>query len=818
MKKNLKALLALVLACIMLLSAGCSAQVPQEDQENTGSQVVDEEQEVEENQPADDGQAEEVTKPAEPEQAAVGDKELVDGRIKHVSVHDPSIFVEVDENNKVTYYIFGTHITSAKSDNLVDWKVFTNGYQKKNNTHYGDLSANLHESFLWAGENDADCRGGFAVWAPDVVYNEHYVNEDGSKGAYMIYYSASSTYCRSAIGYAISDKVEGPYEYRGTLVYSGFTQISAKDNRSNIDKKWTNTNIDELIAEGRIEGGYNTKWGTNHYNTDYAPNAIDPTIFTDKEGRMWMCYGSWSGGIYLLELDPETGDAIYPGKDGTTKDGRVIDKYFGVRIAGGHTISGEGPYILYDEETDYYYLYTTYNFLDSVSGYNMRLFRSEKPEGPYLDAAGNNAVFASSRTNQYQIGIKVMGNYTLSGVNKGYRSPGHCSAFIDGDGQRYLIYHTRFENSGEAFEVRVHQQFMNEDGWPVTAVFENRNDRISQTGYKSEEIEGVYEFINHGTGSDGAGVRAPEIVVLKADGTVSGAYTGTWVQKNGSYLATFRIDGVTYKGVFFKQHDELSPSEAVMTFSAIGSNNETIWGVKFAEGTSYTENMVKEKGTPTSDLDVIDTDPILKYTFDNANGITLAGDARIENGVLCLAKNASSYHKTYAQLPDLTGYDFSDGITLSADVLVSKYATDWTAIFMLGDGKVGEGGHSLAYHFTQGFSSVTDNARYEKTGYYGVDIASPYTWDFFNSASNQNTWYHIAVTINSNEMATYINGDRVQYEKGDYRTIMNTFKVATGNYLGGSYFGDPDFCGKMDNVAIYDTCLSAQEVEWISGR
>lgn len=586
MRRMWKKGVATVVAAGMILgSSGCANQdiaVSEQDVQTDVGQETEITHEIE----SSESKETEVIKEAE---ASKEGKELLEGKISRVSVHDPSIFREVDENGEAVYYIFGTHITSAKSDNLVDWNVFTNGYQRQNNTHYGDLSANLEESFKWAGEDDADCKGGYAVWAPDVVYNESYVNEDGSKGAYMIYYSASSTYCRSAIGYAVSDKVEGPYEYRGTLVYSGFTQTSSKDNRSDVDKIWTNTNIDELMAEGRIQGEYNTIWGTNRYNTDYAPNAIDPTIFTDTEGNMWMCYGSWSGGIYLLEINPETGDAIYPGTDGTTEDGRVIDKYFGTRIAGGHTISGEGPYILYDDKTEYYYLYTTYNFLDSVSGYNMRLFRSKTPQGPYVDAVGNNAVFESAATNQYQIGIKVMGNYTLSNVNKGYRSPGHCSAFIDEDGQRYLIYHTRFESSGEFFEVRVHQQFMNEDGWPVTAVFENRNDVISETGYDKHEIVGVYEFINHGTSSDGASVRKPDTVILLEDGTISGDYTGTWLEKDDSYLATFEIDGVTYNGIFFMQHDELTPSQPVMTFSAIGNNNETIWGVKYAEGTTYIE-------------------------------------------------------------------------------------------------------------------------------------------------------------------------------------------------------------------------------------
>lgn len=509
------------------------------------------------------------------------EKKVIDGGLKHVSVHDPSITAVQGNDGKMEYYIFGTHITTAKSTDLANWEVFTNGYQTKENTLYGDLCKNLEEPFRWAGEDDSDCTGGYAVWAPDVVYNERYENEDGSKGAYLLYFCTSSTYCRSVIGYAVSDKIEGPYECKGTLVYSGFTKGSATDERSKIDKKWTNTNLERLMKEGRIDDGFNDEWATDTaYNTDYAPNAIDPAIYTDTDGKMWMCYGSWSGGIYVLEIDPKTGDAIYPKSNGTTEDGRVIDKYFGIRIAGGHTISGEGPYVVYDEETKYYYLYTTYNYLDSVSGYNMRLFRSKTPTGPFVDAAGNSAVFESKMTDQYKIGIKVMGNYMFNSVGVGYRSPGHCSALMDADGKRYLFYHTRFDSAGEMFEDRVHQQFMNEDGWPVTAVFENREDEISESGYSKEDICGEYEFINHGTASDDAEVKTPQSISLTGDGKITGDISGTWEEKDGSYLASFEIGEVVYKGVFFKQHNETRKRNLVMTFTAIGSNNETIWGVK----------------------------------------------------------------------------------------------------------------------------------------------------------------------------------------------------------------------------------------------
>lgn len=578
-----KILLSGIMGGLMIGMIGCGQETNEIDKssavgswENTESDLQDQENNN------STSQIENGTR--EPEYFALSDnKPLYESAIRRVSVHDPSIFRDVDADGNVTYYVFGTHITSAKSTDLVNWTIFTNGYAKTNNTLYGDLSGNLSVPFAWAGENDSDCKGGFAVWAPDVIYNENYVNEDGSTGAYMIYFCTSSTYCRSAISFAVSDKITGPYKFQKTLVYSGFTQVSAKDKNSEIDKIWTNTNIDELMAEGRIQGEYNTSWGVANYNTDYAPNAIDPTIFRDKEGKMWMCYGSWSGGIYILEIDEKTGDAVYPGTDGTTEDGRVIDKYFGTRIACGHTLSGEGPYIMYDAETDYYYLYVTYNFLDSVSGYNMRIFRSKNPDGPFVDAMEQSAVFPSRSANQYKLGIKVMGNYEFAGSTYGYRSPGHCSVFIDEDGQRYLIYHTRFANAGERFEVRVHQQFMNEDGWPVTAVFENRNDAISVNGYNLSEIVGSYDFINHGIASDGANVKSAEQIALNEDGTVTGAASGTWTEAEGSYLATFVLGDTTYKGVFFKQHSEKETDTVKMTFTAIGENNETIWGIRTDE-------------------------------------------------------------------------------------------------------------------------------------------------------------------------------------------------------------------------------------------
>ncbi len=497
---------------------------------------------------------------------------------KRVSVHDPSII----KAKNGEYYIFGSHLAGAKSKDLVDWKSLGKDYDNvTDNWLFGNVKANLAESFRWAGYDDGDCAGGkYAVWAPDVIWNPYYNNGNGTKGAYMIYYSASSTWRRSCIGYAVSQDIEGPYTYVGTVVYSGFTKNGKPDGNSQRNTRWDTDaiHIKKMIDSGRLKNGISTKWFTGEeWNHNYCPNAIDPTLFFDAQGqRLYMVYGSWSGGIYLLEMDRETGDAKYPGTDSVDKiSGNYVDRYFGIHLAGGNHQSGEGPYIVYDKEAGYYYLYETYGALTANGGYNMRMFRSKEVTGPYLDAAGNHA--ADSYRNNDQYGVKLIGNYKLAGTNTGYKAAGHNSAFIDEDGQHYLVYHQRFDQGTEYHEVRVHQQFLNQMGWPVTAVYENRNEKAGH--YPDSDITGTYEFMNHGMDTS-PGMISPESITLLANGKIGGDREGTWKKIKGDrydYI-TINMGGTEYHGVFFKQHNEKTAAEQVMTFTAVGDNNTCIWG------------------------------------------------------------------------------------------------------------------------------------------------------------------------------------------------------------------------------------------------
>ena len=79
------------------------------------------------------------------------------------------------------------------------------------------------------------------------------------------------------------------------------------------------TDLEIVLGEqSALPSRYNvgTKWG------ERWPHTIDPSVFFDEEGKLWLCYGSWSGGIWMLELDEETGlrdyDVEYPSVNGSS--------------------------------------------------------------------------------------------------------------------------------------------------------------------------------------------------------------------------------------------------------------------------------------------------------------------------------------------------------------------------------------------------------------------------------------------------------------------------------------------------------------------
>lgn len=243
-------------------------------------------------------------------------------------------------------------------------------------------------------------------------------------------------------------------------------------------------------------------------------------------------------------------------------------------MGGGH-ISIEGPYIMYDETSGYYYLFVSYGALTSNGGYQVRVFRSKTVDGEYVDMNGK---YPEKSAQHQNFGLKLTGNYKLPSLEKAYMATGHNSAFVDDDGRMYLVYHTRFNDNGEGHSPRVHQMLVNEDGWPCELPYQTQGETVNKDGYDTDDIIGRYYVINQGTAIDSK-IANPVILYLEKNGKVKGEKSeGTWECKDGSYYMNITIDGKKYSGVFCQMKDEAGSD--VMTFSAVGEN-KSVWGVKY---------------------------------------------------------------------------------------------------------------------------------------------------------------------------------------------------------------------------------------------
>ena len=471
--------------------------------------------------------------------------------IKRTTCHDPSIFKDFDG----TYYIFGTHMTLSSTNNLRDWTNMDNAWRTSFTTEVREqIRAWNKDSGAWYSY----------LWAPDIIYNE-------AMGKYCIYLSANCDTWKSNIVLLTSDVVTGPYEYAGSVVAGGFDETN-----------WTEMDADEVLGvtelpERYIKNGVvNGKWG------DEFPNCIDPTIFYDDDGNLWMAYGSWSGGIFILALDEQTGLRDY---SVTYETNEHSDAYFGKKIAGGKYVSGEAAYI--EKIGDYYWLHISYGGLEAKAGYNVRVYRSENPDGPYVDALGNSALFDkySMNFNQVNKGVRLFGGYQWRTFSQGEVAQGHNSTFVDDDGRAYIVYHTRTTDGTEGHSVRVHQLFLNKENWLVAAPYHTADEKLDSSVCTVENIAGKYQVILHELDIDYANldVMLPEAIYLNADGTVTGYYEGSWTLEEGTSYINVTLGEVTYSGVALEMNIE-NLNRKTMVFTALGKENQlTLWGSKMTE-------------------------------------------------------------------------------------------------------------------------------------------------------------------------------------------------------------------------------------------
>lgn len=466
-----------------------------------------------------------------------------------VTCHDPSVFCDQDGQ----YYIFGSFLAAAQTSDLTDWTSIDAAFQASFTEEEREKIRAWNEELPGKAWNDY-------LWAPDVIYNEQ-------MGKYCMYLSADGENWKSNIVLLTADKADGPYTYVDTIVYSGFTEDT-----------YDQTDAARVTGEAAIPERYVTNGVKANNWGDKWPNAIDPCVFYDDNGNLWMSYGSWSGGIFMLELDEATGLRDYTV---TYENDIHSDAYFGKKIAGGMYVSGEASYI--QKIGDYYYLFVSNGNLEANGGYNMRVFRSENPDGDYVDLKGNSALYDTWVQNYNGgIGVRLMGGYKWRSMDLGNVAQGHNSAIVTEDGKAYVVFHTRTDNGTEGHYVKVHQLFTTKNGWIVAAPYQTNGETLKVDGYDRSELVGEYEVILHKLDIDYANLEVvlPDFVTLNEDGTISGEAEGTWSVEDGTAYIDLTIDGQNYTGVFLKMYVENTTVET-MVFTGIGTENQlTIWGSK----------------------------------------------------------------------------------------------------------------------------------------------------------------------------------------------------------------------------------------------
>jgi len=506
--------------------------------------------------------------------------------LKRVSVHDPSV---VWDPSTSSYYIFGSHRAAAKCNNMMSWEAFTAPWATATSSNADNVDAFTtpqvtqvkkggvaydftFNALAWSqrGSETYDIDGN--MWAPDVIWNK-------KMGKWCMYLSINGDGWYSSIIMLTADNIAGPYRYQAPVVMSGFRSGDS----------YKSTDLEIVLGE---QTALPARYAPSDNYGNHWPNAIDPCVFYDEEGKLWMTYGSWSGGIFMLELDEETGLRDY---DVTYAETETSDPYFGKKIAGGHYVSGEASYI--EHIGGYYFLFVTYGGLEAAGGYQMRVFRSLNPDGPFVDSKGSPALYDAYQLNYGPTendgfrGVNIFGAYDEWGFQTvgawGERSQGHNSIIAAPDGRTYLVYHTRFQDQGEGHQVRVHQVYQNEEGWLVAAPFEYTGEGVKSAGIATAQkvatadIPGAYKLLVHPYGLDHAAKEyaAPVDVTLNADGTISGGATGTWTIKSGTSYITINI-GSEYKGVMVPQ--TLEPTdEKAPSFTALDSQTGvTIWGYR----------------------------------------------------------------------------------------------------------------------------------------------------------------------------------------------------------------------------------------------
>lgn len=279
-----------------------------------------------------------------------------------------------------TYYVFGTFTGIKTSKDMITWK------------NAGAVFGDNVKLDWWS----SDIPQGAQIWAPDISYRD---------GKYWMYYAVSAWMnFNSSIGLATN------------------TTLDPNDPAY----KWED--------QGQV---------ISFKNGGEGVNVIDPNVFVDKDGKVYLLYGSFKAGLRMVELDRKTGKLL-----SETPKLTVLTKSL-----------GEGVFLIKDPQ--YYYIFASRGICcqGANSTYQIVIGRSKNIAGPYLTKEGGSWV-----DDKYSV---------LLAGDENEPGRGHNGIFSEGD-TTYLVYHAYTKAFNYHSLLNIKPLYMDADGWPTVEPTKNK--------------------------------------------------------------------------------------------------------------------------------------------------------------------------------------------------------------------------------------------------------------------------------------------------------------------------------------------------------
>lgn len=518
---------------------------------------------------------------------------------------DPSI---IFDKKSGYYYAFGSDNAVARSKDLLNWT---------SRTTYFDTPVSAESSEVmdfsqfrcvrdWAKAHGYNSNLTYSSvlndrtpLAPDIVKVDD---------TYYLYFSLSKT--------------QGANE-------SAIFCVSTKDLEASVkNKKWDEVGLVVSSCgyhrDSKLEDG-KTKATDAHYDES---NAVHPSVILTDDEKMYLVYGSYfgrdtiNGGIYLLELDRNTGllktdsDINSVGeKISTVHKYGEYDFHAGVLLAKPGRVpslsKSDGSLVSACDifyRDGYYYLFITYGVEEK--NYEIRAAKSRKIDGPYLDESGNSlSEFSSSKKlNQYSKGELLAAGYSftrsrsgkVSYTNSGKASPGSPCVIKTEDGKYVMALQS--------------QLYFKADGKLMTGQTEADRNELSVDALPSLELRQLKWT------KDGRPLLVPE------------AYVGEKLEKTVTAQQMFGNWDVV---VFEKGANESD-------YTALSCNSSQV--VSLFNGVTISRNDI-ESGRALSDLYFAKKDKdSFEIELDGKRFViypVLAWDSELSEGTLCFTGSSA---------------------------------------------------------------------------------------------------------------------------------------------------------------------------------